>query len=545
MSSQSQSDEEKMRSSGDPVDDNTTPPASTRSIRGVKWFLVVCAILSSMLIYSLDSTITADLVPAISNQFHEPQLLPWLSVGFILGAAVALLPVGKLYAKFDAKWVYVISILIFLAASAICGAAPNMNAIIVGRVILGVAGSGMYCGILTFLSALTDEAERPTYLSFSGAIWGIGTSIGPLIGGAFAKVNWRWGFYINLIIGGAFMPIYLFLLPSLDPLPKGTTAGDRLKNFDVLGTVLSTGSILSLVLAINFGGVLYPWDSGSTIALFVVGGVALLVFFAQQKFSWLTTWGERLFPGHLLRNKEAVLLFLISICTNAAIFVPIFYIPIYFQFARGDSALDAAVRLLPLIFVVTFAMLANGFLMARFGYAYPWYIFGTAIGLVGNVLLYTIDAETANANIYGYEVLLGLGIGACNQAGYAVIQTVVGPGDSSFAVPFMMMAQYIGITIGLSVSGALFVNKSLAGLRQLLPTFSEIELNSLISGTSGDGIDVVPVALRGQTIAVLVNSLRDTFILSFVAAAVALVLSLFLKKTKAFQIGDAIQAVMG
>ncbi|KAF2966206.1 hypothetical protein GQX73_g7374 [Xylaria multiplex] len=544
MSSQPQSDEEKMRSSGDPVDDASLP-TSTRSIRGVKWFLVVCAILSSMLIYSLDSTITADLVPAISNQFGEPQLLPWLSVGFILGAAVALLPVGKLYAKFDAKWVYVVSILIFLAASALCGAAPNMDAIIVGRVILGVAGSGMYCGILTFLSALTDEAERPTYLSFSGATWGVGTSLGPLIGGAFAKVDWRWGFYINLVIGGVFMPIYLFLLPSLDPLPKGTARGVRLKNFDVLGTVLSTGSILSLVLAINFGGVLYPWNSGSTIALFVVGGVGLLVFFVQQKFSWFTTWAERLFPGHLLRNKEAVLLFLISICTNAAIFVPIFYIPIYFQFTRGDSALDAAVRLLPLIFVVTFAMLANGFLMARFGYAYPWYIFGSAVGLVGNVLLYTIDAETANANIYGYEVLLGLGIGACNQAGYAVIQTIVSPGDSSFAVPFMMMAQYTGITIGLSVSGALFVNKSLIGLRQLLPTFSDIELNSLISGTSGDGLDVVPVALRGQTIDILVNSLRDTFILSFVAAAVALVLSLFLKKEKAFQKGDAIQAVMG
>ncbi|KAI0529974.1 major facilitator superfamily transporter [Xylaria digitata] len=513
MSSRSQSDEEKMRSSGDPVDD-ASPPASTRSIRGVKWFLVVCAILSSMLNYSLDSTITADLVPAISNQFGGPQLLPWLSVGFILGAAVALLPVGKLYAKFDAKWVYVVSILIFLAASALCGAAPNMDAIIVGRVILGVAGSGMYCGILTFLSALTDEAERPTYLSFSGATWGVGTSLGPLIGGAFAKVNWRWGFYINLVIGGVFMPIYLFLLPSLDPLPKGTAAGVRLKNFDVLGTVLSTGSILSLVLAINFGGVLYPWDSGSTIALFVVGG-------------------------------EAVLLFLISICTNAAIFVPIFYIPIYFQFTRGDSALDAAVRLLPLIFVVTFAMLANGFLMARFGYAYPWYIFGTAVGLVGNVLLYTINAETANANIYGYEVLLGLGIGACNQAGYAVIQTIVSPGDSSFAVPFMMMAQYTGITIGLSVSGALFVNKSLIGLCQLLPTFSDIELNSLISGTSGDGIDVVPVALRGRTIDALVNSLRDTFILSFVAAAVALVLSLFLKKKKAFQKGDVMQAIIG
>lgn len=340
-----------------------------------------------MLIYSLDSTITADLVPAISNQFGEPQLLPWLSVGFILGAIAALLPVGKLYAKFNAKWVYITSIIIFLGASALCGAAPNMNAIIVGRVILGISGSGLYCGILTFLSALTDDHERPTYLSFSGATWGLGTSLGPLIGGAFAQVNWRWGFYINLIIGGVFAPVYLFLLPSLDPMPKGTTLSVRFKDFDILGTVLSAGFILCLVLAINFGGILFPFNSGSEIALFVVGGLAFIAFCIQQNFSWLTTRAERLFPAHLLRRKESLLLFLTSICTNAAIFVPIFYIPVYFQFARGDSALLAAVRLLPLILVVTAAMLANGFLMARFQYAYPWYIIGTAIGLVGNVLL--------------------------------------------------------------------------------------------------------------------------------------------------------------
>ncbi|CAJ2505539.1 Uu.00g129330.m01.CDS01 [Anthostomella pinea] len=546
MSAQTASDEEKTGAgAGDAGLVTQTPQAPTRQIRGLKWALVVCSILSSMLIYSLDSTITADLVPAISNDFGQPELLPWLSVGFIAGAAVALLPNGKLYAKFNAKWVYIINIVIFLAASALCGAAPSMNAIIVGRVILGVSGSAMYCGILTYLSALTDERERPAYLSFSGATWGLGTCLGPVVGGAFEKVTWRWGFYINIVIGGFFLPVYLFLLPSLDPLPPSTTFKQRGKHFDFVGTALFAASVLCLVLAINFGGVLYAWNSGSTIALLVVGILAFIAFVIQQSYSWLTTPTERIFPGQLLHIREATFLFISSICTNIAIFVPIFYIPIYFQFTRGDNALDAAVRLLPLIFTVTFAMIANGFLMARWGYYFPWYIAGTAVGLVGNVLLYTIHVDTPNANIYGYEVLLGLGIGSCNQAGYAVIHTLVSRENMSFAIPFMMMAQYGGITIGLSVSGAIFVNQALKGLRGLLPSFSELQLNAIISGTSGNAIETVPEQLREPAISILVEGLRQTFILCFVAGAIAFILSVFLNKKKAFTPGQAAPAHMG
>ena len=354
----------------------------------MQWFLVVCSIMSSMFIYALDGTITADLVPAISNEFGSVELLPWLSVGFMAGAAVALLPVGKLYSKYDGKWVYIISVIIFLAASAVCGAAPNMNAMIVGRVLLGVSGSGVYCGILFLMSVFAAPHERPVYISAVGAVWGLGTCLGPLVGGGFERVNWRWGFYINLIVGGVFMPVYLFMIPSYDPL-KGKTIKfrQRGKDFDLIGTILFTGFVMCLVLAINFGGVLYAWNSGSTIALLVVGVVLFIAFGVQQGLSWFTSPTERLFPVHLLRIKEANLLFSLCICTNVAFFVPVYYIPIYFQFTRGDGALDAAVRLLPLIIVSSFAMILNGLFMVRFGYYFPWYIFGLSLALAGTTLL--------------------------------------------------------------------------------------------------------------------------------------------------------------
>lgn len=177
---------------------SASPPPTGRQIHGFQWFLVVVAVLSSMFMYSLDGTIVADLVPSIANEFQAVPLLPWLSVGFMVGSIVTVLPLGKLYGKYNAKHLYLISVVIFLAASALCGAAPNMSAMIVGRVLLGMAGNGVYFGILTLLSVRTDDTERPMYLSLVGLIWGVGTVLGPVVGGGFDKVNWRWAFYLNL-----------------------------------------------------------------------------------------------------------------------------------------------------------------------------------------------------------------------------------------------------------------------------------------------------------------------------------------------------------
>lgn len=353
--------------------------------------------------YSLDGTIVADLVPSIANEFHAVPLLPWLSVGFMVGSIVTVLPLGKLYGKYNAKHLYIISVVLFLAASALCGAAPNMSAMIVGRVLLGMAGNGIYFGILTLLSVHTDDAERPTYLSLVGLIWGVGTVLGPVVGGAFDKVNWRWAFYLNLseysplylmrtatnihsVIGGVFAPVYLFLLPPFDPSPS-TSLAARAKNFDLLGAVLSIASILCLVMAINFGNALYAWDSAPIIVLFVLAGVLLILFIIQQKLALFTTKSERMFPAHLLRSKEACLLFVAAAGCNAGGFLPIYYIPIYFQFSRGDSALEAAVRLLPLIIVLSVTIMGQGYLMSKLGYYQPWYLVGGALLLAGDVLL--------------------------------------------------------------------------------------------------------------------------------------------------------------
>lgn len=277
-----------------------------------------------------------------------------------------------------------------------------MNALIVGRVLSGLGGNGLYLGSATLIALNTSDRERPFYLSFllvfiaqrflyavdwhSGITWGAGTVIGPILGGAFVKITWRWAFFFNLCVGGALLPVWLFLLPSTDPQP-GKSYKSRLQNFDVYGTILVIGATTTLTIAINFGGNLWDWRSGQSIALFVVAGVCMAFFVIQQAYRWGTDSKNQLFPIQLLGNKDAVLLFVISAACDGAAFVPIYYIPLYFQFTRGDSAIISSFRSLPYIVTEVAMILGNGFFMSYSGHWRPWYIGGALLATVGGICM--------------------------------------------------------------------------------------------------------------------------------------------------------------
>ena len=348
--------------------------------------MVVLAIVSSLGLYALDNTIVANIVPAIVADLGHAEQLAWLSVGFTAGGLCLLLPLGKVYALFDPKWVYIVSAVLFLAGSALCGAAPTMNAMIVGRIIAGIGGNGLYMGSVTLLSLNTSSRERPMYLSLNGLVWGVGTVIGPILGGLFERASWRWSFYINLCAGAIFGPIWLFLLPSASSQDKPSRRS-RYAKLDWLGTILIVVALMPLVLAVNFGGRLFDWSSPVSIVLFVIAGVFLVVFGLQQFFNFRTNDRDRLFPVHLMTNSAAVLLATLAAACDVFTFVPIYYIPLYFQFTRGDDALMSGVRLLPYIALLSATMLANGAFMSRVGHYKAWYVGGSALGLIATVLL--------------------------------------------------------------------------------------------------------------------------------------------------------------
>jgi MFS family permease len=258
-----------------------------------------------------------------------------------------ILTIGKAYGIFSSKTIYLISIINFAGGSALCGAAPSMSAEIFGRVWAGLGGAGAYLGVLNILSYNTGPAERSIYIAGCALIWGIGCILGPVIGGSLAdsSATWRWAFYINLIIFGASTPVIIFILKPNDPAPD-STLGEKLKHMDWIGAVLNAGIFTTFVMAFTFGGAVWPWDDGRTIATIVVFGVLVILFAIQQTYTIFTTREDRIFPIDFLKSRDLVLQYIAMSATATGLFIPIYYIPVYFAFTRNDTAVDSAVRLL-------------------------------------------------------------------------------------------------------------------------------------------------------------------------------------------------------
>lgn len=506
-----------------------------RDVSGWKWVLVVLAIYSSQFLFALDNTIVANVQPVIVERFDAMSKLPWISVSFNMAAASTNSVWGKVYDHFNAKWTYVLCVVIFEAGSALCGAAPNINAFIVGRTICGLSGAGMYVGLMTLISLTTTMKERPMYISGCGLTFGLGTVVGPIIGGAFtsSSAGWRWAFYINLCVGALFAPVYLFMLPNKDPRP-GASLMDRAREMDYLGGLLTTGAFVSGVMALSFGGVAYPWNSGTIIGLFCTSGVLFILLGLQQVFTICTTTARRIIPVEFFKNRTVLLLFAVTSAGATGVFVPTYMIPIYFQFTRGDSALESGVRLLPFIALMIAAVTANGALLSTLGYYMPWYLVGGILVVIGSALMFTVDESTTLAKIYGYSIILGVGVGIFAQASFAVVPAVVPPTMIGSAIGFIALSQITGITIALAIANSVFLNSSLAGLRSLLPDVPRAKIMQTIAGAQSEFFQELEPDVRRRVLGVIVDAQANTYALVISAGALVVVLSALMKREKLF-----------
>ena len=337
----------------------------------------------------------------------------------------------------------------------------------------------------------------------------------------------------QLIIFALCAPVYVFLLPSKDPRP-GVPIKNRLAEIDFVGTILVVGAFVSGVMAVSFGGIVYSWNSGQTIGLFVCSAVLFILFAVQQGLSILTTPERRLFPVHFLFSKIMVILFVQCSCAVTAIFVPIYFIPLLFSFTRGDTALDSGVRLLPFICLMVFFVILNGGMMSAFGYYTPWYIWGGALVVIGASLMYTVDEFTSTSRIYGYLVLLGIGAGSYGQASFSVAQAKVPKAEIPLAIGYISLAQIGGATIALAIANSVFLNQATNGILTLLPGTPLAEVQGAIAGTGSSFFNNLKPDVKTQVLGVITAAIGKNYILSIVAGALTLVLTPFMSFEKLF-----------
>lgn len=406
---------------------------------------------------------------------------------------------------------------------------------------------------LNLVTITSTLKEQPFYVGISGFAYGSGCILGPIVGGSLAdsSATWRWvsylcglsvrplmilltfvnqAFYLNLVIFGAMTPIYLFLLPSV-PRQPGIHFMQKMKGLDWLGTLLSAGLYVSFTMAFSIGGTIWSWHDGRVIALIVVFGILLIAFGVTQYYSVSTNRKDRLFPCEFLGSPQLILLYVCMACGGAALFVSIYYIPLYFLFVHGDSGTQAAVRLLPFICFYVATILLCGAVMGRTGYHMVWYLLSGICMTCGGATMYTVRADTPAANIYGYAILLGLGM-TTTQAGYAVGPLLVKPDRVAEVLQFLNISQGQSQLIGLTIASAIFQSVTFSGLKTVLAGtgYPDSEIQAAIAGAKSTLLQTTTPELRARCIGVIVRSIDDAWLLVIAAGALYTLCSCFLTR---------------
>jgi MFS family permease len=413
-----------------------------------------------------------------------------------------------------------------------------MSALIVGRFIAGAGGSGIYLGSLQYFTVMTMPKERGLYMSLLAVFWGLGAVLGPLLGGAFAvsSATWRWAFYINLVIGVITIPAFLFRLPPIHLL-HGISVRNRLASIDFVGLILGAGVWTSFLLAFTTAGSGLRWSDGRTIVMFVVFGVVLVLFTVQQYFAFLTTPTQRAFPGHLLRDRTQVLLYIVTTAGSTSLFIVIYYIPIYFQFVVNDEALTAAVRLLPFVVFAMFVNLVSGSFLHFIKLYKVIYIIASVFVIAGGgPLLVYLDPSSTTGAIYGLTILVAVGTGLCMVSTYTVATLTAKPEDTGPSLRLQNVSQIGGQVIALALASQIYQSIATEKLYVALAGngFSKKEIQSAVAGSQSTLFEYLDGELQVKAITAVIDAMKMTFVVLPVAGTVMLFAALCMKNERLF-----------
>ncbi|KGO62059.1 Major facilitator superfamily domain, general substrate transporter [Penicillium expansum] len=410
------------------------PPENQSTLR------VVCLIVSAfvaMFLVALDRTIISTAIPKITDEFNS-----FDDVGFV----------------------FLGSTLVFEVASAICGAAPNSVAFIIGRAICGVGAAGILAGTIMCIIHSVPLQKRPQIQGLFGALFGIASVVGPLIGGAFASnVTWRWCFYVNLPIGGAAMVFIAFCLKIPEQDTAKVSSAEKVLQLDFFGTTLLISSVVCLILALQWGGQTYAWSDGRVVVSLVLMAVLLLSFVAIQVFLPKTAT----LPVRIFSQRSIISGFWQTLCVGSGNYIFVYFLPIWFQSIKGSSAVESGIRLLPMMLSMVVGSIGGGITNSKIGYYTPLAIIGSCIMSVGAGLLTTFQVDTVEGKWIGYQIVYGLGLGLCFQVPNLAAQTVLPKPDVPFGLALMLFGQMIGAAVFVSVGENILANqlvKRLSGL---------------------------------------------------------------------------------
>ncbi|QGA13971.1 hypothetical protein EYB26_001623 [Talaromyces marneffei] len=494
----------------------TTGPSGMPSSDGTNpmWKLAVLLplLLICMFLVALDKNIVSTAIPQITDEFHSAGDIGWYGSGYLLTSCGFQLLFGKVYTYFDIRTVFLASLFLFEAASAICGAAPNSTVFIVGRALAGVGAAGVFAGTIICIVYLFPLHRRPKAQGIFGAIFGIASIIGPLIGGGFtSNVTWRWCFYLNLPIGGvAFLACLLWLNVPNEPTVNLPLA-EKIKRLDLIGTVLILPCLICLLLALQWGGTTDAWNSGRIIALLVVFAVTLLLYGASQAFRPDTAS----IPPRLYKNRSVLGGIAANFTSSAALYIYVYFLPLWFQTVKGVSAAASGNRLLPIMISMIIASITGGIFTTKVGYYSPLAVFGAMVMTIGGGLIYTFKVDTSTEMWIGYMILYGFGFGWSFQTPNLGIQASLPKEDVPSGLALNIFSGQFSQAIIVSVGANVF-STQVVRLLSWIPGFTAEQFTS---GGATSLLSDLPVDQYNKALGDYNSALRQVFMVGLILCA--------------------------
>lgn len=484
---------------------------------------IFVAVLLGMLMAALDQTIVATALPTIVANLGGAGHQSWVVTSYLLASTIITALVGKFGDLFGRKRVFQAAVVFFVAGSVLCGLSGSMGMLVAARALQGIGGGGLMVTAMALIGEVIPLRDRGRYQGAMGAVFGVTTVIGPLLGGYFTDhFTWRWAFWINVPISVVVFFVAAAAIPALSERTKPV--------IDYTGILFVGLGAAGLTLATSWGGTTYPWGSPTIIGLFVGSVIALCIF------AWVESRAAApILPTRLFGSPVFTVCCVLSFVVGFAMLGALTFLPTYMQFVDGVSATTSGLRTLPMVIGMLTTSMGSGVIVGRTGRYKVFPVAGTAVMAVAFFLMSRMDPSTSTVVQSLFLVILGAGIGMCMQTLVLIVQNTVSFDDLGVATSGVTFFRTIGSSFGAAIFGSLFTNF----LHSRIGPAMVASRAPAAAAASPEALHRLPRQAAAPIVAAYAESLTHVFFWAVPVALAGFVLALFLREIPLREMHDS------